>query len=119
MSREQGNKEFDIAISRAYFKAKQLLSKYYSRPPYELIERKAREIRYELSINKELFNLTYNFTPKDYKFIRTQKYWLIRSECLYENTEGKLVPDDLKQKEYLLKCVKYYLEIINQQKQKL
>jgi hypothetical protein len=102
MSREQGNKEFDIAISRAYWKAKQLLSKYYPKPPYEIIERKARHIRYELSINKELFNLTYNFTPKDYKFIRTQKYWSIRDPL-----------DELSQKEYLLKCVKYYITIKN------
>jgi hypothetical protein len=118
MSREQGLKEFDIAISRAYFKAKLRLSKYYKSPPYELVARLAEKMKYELYVNKELFNLTYNFLPADYKFFRTEKYWSIRNSFVYENDEGKFVPDDLKQKEYLLKCVKYYLEIINQQKQK-
>jgi hypothetical protein len=119
MSREQGNKEFDIAISRAYFKAKLRLSKYFKNPSYESICKLSDKIKYELYVNKELFNLTYNFKREDWKYFRTQKYWSIRSEFVYENTEGKLVPDDLRQKIYLLTCVKYYLEIINQQKQKL
>ena len=118
MSREQGNKEFDIAISRAYFKAKLRLSKYYKNPSYESICKLSDKIKYELYLNKQLFNLTYNFTPADYKFFRTQKYWSIRSEFVYLNKDGELVPDDLRQKEYLLTCVQYYLQIINQQKQK-
>lgn len=52
----------------------------------------------KFKIDKELFNITFDFSIDDWKFIRTEKYW---------QTIDKL-PYDAK-KEYTLECVKYYL----------
>jgi hypothetical protein len=55
----------------------------------------------KFEIHKELFNLTFDFTIDDWKFIRTEKYWQTID----------ILPYDAKQ-EYTLKCVKYYLKKI-------
>ena len=52
----------------------------------------------KFKIHKQLFNLTFDFSMDDWRFIRTEKYW---------QTIDKL-PYDAK-KEYTLKCVEYYL----------
>ena len=52
----------------------------------------------KFKVHKELFNLTLDFTMKDWRFIRTKKYW---------NKIGELPYDS--QKKYTLECVKYYL----------
>ena len=52
----------------------------------------------KFEIHKRLFNLTFDFSIDDWKFIRTEKYW---------QTIDKL-PYDAK-KEYTLKFVEYYL----------
>jgi hypothetical protein len=50
-------------------------------------------------IDKQLFNLTLNFTLNDWKTMRTTEYW---------ETTKKLSSKG--QKEYLLICVKNYLD---------
>jgi len=48
--------------------------------------------------HEELFNLTFDFSMDDWRFIRTQKYWEIIDELPYDA-----------KKEYTLKCVKHYI----------
>ena len=49
-------------------------------------------------IHKKLFNLTFNFSMKDWKLIRTEEYWKVRDN---------LPVDD--RKKYTLTCVEKYL----------
>jgi hypothetical protein len=53
-------------------------------------------------MNKELFNLTLNFTIEDWKKFRTKKYW----------DKMKNLSSDFERKDYTLTCVKFYLENI-------
>lgn len=48
-------------------------------------------------LNKELFNHTYEFTTKDWRTIRTEKYWATVS--------GK---SELERMEYTLQCILHY-----------
>jgi hypothetical protein len=54
---------------------------------------------WKYKIQKELFNLTINFTIDDWRFIRTKKYWDKIDQL-----------NDYQKKEYTLICVKYYLK---------
>jgi hypothetical protein len=51
-------------------------------------------------VQKELFNLTYNFTLKDWRIIQTKKYFTIK------DTFSK----NWQKNNYLLQCVKYYIK---------
>jgi hypothetical protein len=62
----------------------------------------------KFEVHKELFNLTFDFTIDDWKFIRTEKYWQTM-DALAHNAEIDALVYDAKQ-EYTLKCVKYYLK---------
>jgi hypothetical protein len=108
MTRAEINKEFEKAAGRAFFKAKQLLMKKNIKPSYDQIAWLAEQIKYDIYLNKSLFNLTYNFKPEDWRYFRTQKYWSLKDQLQTDRSKN----------EYTLRCVKYYLEIINQQKQK-
>lgn len=55
-----------------------------------------RQIRLA-QLNKELFNHTFEFTTKDWRTIRTEKYWATVS--------GK---SELERMEYTLQCVLHY-----------
>jgi hypothetical protein len=57
---------------------------------------------YNIDIDKQLFELTYNFNIKDWKNVRTKEYWL----------QNSLIHTEQKRKEYLLKQVKLYKEMI-------
>lgn len=56
-------------------------------------------------IDKTLFKLTSNFSMNDWKVIRTDKYWSIIDALPYE-----------KKNEYTLKCVKYYIKYLRNEK---
>ena len=38
----------------------------------------------KFEVHKELFNLTFDFTMDDYKFIRTEKYWQKMAVLTYD-----------------------------------
>lgn len=104
MSKEQANKEFDKAINSSYYKARILLTKKYGfNPDYEQINFLAEKLRRGYETEKALYNLTFNFTAKDWRYFRTPKYWEIWHGCA----------DDFSRKQYLLTCVNYYLTIKN------
>lgn len=68
--------------------------------------------------HKELFNLTHNFTPEDWKNIRTEKYWDTFYSIQYPkeyNYYGLFYYDIDLRLEYTLKCVKYYLNHIKKE----
>tara|TARA_R110000868_G_scaffold104671_3_gene288542 strand:- start:243 stop:482 length:240 start_codon:yes stop_codon:yes gene_type:complete len=52
------------------------------------------------AVQKELFNLTYNFTLKDWRIIQTKKYFIIK------DTFSK----NWQKNNYLLQCVNYYIK---------
>lgn len=54
----------------------------------------------KFAVQKELFNLTYNFTLKDWRIIQTKKYFIIK------DTFAK----NWQKNNYLLQCVNYYIK---------
>ena len=54
----------------------------------------------KFAVQKELFNLTYNFTLKDWRIIQTKKYFIIK------DTFSK----NWQKNNYLLQCVNYYIK---------
>jgi hypothetical protein len=68
---------------------------------YSIQSKKSKGLPYyHLYIDKDLFELTYNFKLKDWKNIRTSEYWL----------KNSLINSEQKRKEYLLHQVKIYLK---------
>lgn len=68
---------------------------------YSIQSKKSKKLPYyHLIIDKELFELTYNFKLKDWKNIRTKDYW----------EKNSLIFSEQKRKEYLLHQVKIYLK---------
>lgn len=68
---------------------------------YSIQSKKSKGLPYyHLYIDKDLFELTYNFKLKDWKNIRTKEYWL----------KNSLINSEQKRKEYLLDKVKIYLK---------
>jgi hypothetical protein len=68
---------------------------------YSIQSKKSKKLPYyHLYIDKELFELTYNFKLRDWRMIRTKDYWL----------QNSLITSEQKRKEYLLHQVKLYLK---------
>jgi len=63
-------------------------------------------VRYDLltksELDKELFNASLRLSPKDWRTIRTDKYWAKRDS----------LETDYEKKAYLLLCIEYYFEKI-------
>jgi len=66
--------------------------------------KREKRIRYDLltrsELDKELFNASLRLSPKDWRIIRTEKYWAKRDA----------LEDSYDQKRYLLYCINYYFE---------
>jgi|688.fasta_scaffold570501_2 hypothetical protein len=68
---------------------------------YSISSKKSKGLPYyHLIVDKELFELTYNFKLKDWKNIRTDYYWNQNIKTLTEQ----------KRKEFLLHQVKAYIK---------
>ena len=68
---------------------------------YSIQSKKSKGLPYyHLYIDKDLFELTYNFKLKDWKNIRIKEYWL----------KNSLINSEQKRKEYLLHKVKIFLK---------
>lgn len=67
---------------------------------YELNKRFDKQSMYDpkYKIHKEIFNLTLEFTARDWRTFRTKKYWTVINST----------PEELVKLHYLLKCIKYY-----------
>lgn len=65
----------------------------------EMFDRQIKK-DFKHSIDKELFNLTLDFTLDDWRRMRTQKYWA---------TIATYPPEE--RKRYTLKCVKCYIQL--------
>lgn len=55
---------------------------------------------YNYKVQKQLFNLTYNFTLNDWRIIQTEKYYFIRDNLQEQSQKYN----------YLLYCVNYYIK---------
>lgn len=55
---------------------------------------------YNYKVQKQLFNLTYNFTLNDWRIIQTKKYYFIRDN----------LQEQWQKYNYLLYCVNYYIK---------
>lgn len=90
MTKDQVNKAFDDQIKRDTFRFRQTND---SRIKYDIEMHK---------INKEIFNLTFNFTMNDWRLVRDSEYWSVFDTL-----------DFYRGKQYTLQCVRNYLKQAN------